>query len=125
MSDNLFLSNTGLDLSDGIPTAINWKSLRDEMISKFRVSRNAADTCEKKVNECNNCGKISANLLSCSRCKTVNYCDRDCQRAAWPMHKASCQGDSAAAASISTNSKTWDNLLQLQCAGCPGNLARD
>ncbi|KAH9935656.1 uncharacterized protein B0H18DRAFT_419799 [Fomitopsis serialis] len=38
--------------------------------------------CLKKV------GK--ANLKSCSRCRFVKYCSRQCQKSAWPTHKAAC-----------------------------------
>ncbi|KAJ3055511.1 hypothetical protein HK097_010286 [Rhizophlyctis rosea] len=30
-------------------------------------------------------------LLRCSRCKTVFYCDVACQKAHWPTHKGSCK----------------------------------
>ncbi|KZT72237.1 hypothetical protein DAEQUDRAFT_64216 [Daedalea quercina L-15889] len=38
--------------------------------------------CMKKV------GK--ANLKRCSRCRFVQYCSRECQRAAWPTHRTGC-----------------------------------
>jgi len=40
---------------------------------------------------CDYCGKHSnAKLSACSRCKFTFYCGRECQRAAWPAHKADC-----------------------------------
>ncbi|KAK7048517.1 hypothetical protein R3P38DRAFT_2869868 [Favolaschia claudopus] len=30
-------------------------------------------------------------LLKCGRCKTATYCDKDCQRAHWPIHKQFCK----------------------------------
>ena len=33
----------------------------------------------------------SENLLRCSRCKAVYYCDRDCQKANFGLHKAWCK----------------------------------
>jgi hypothetical protein len=35
-------------------------------------------------------------LRQCSRCKTVRYCDRGCQRAHWKAHKAQCDRESTA-----------------------------
>lgn len=30
-------------------------------------------------------------LKACSACRSVWYCSPECQRAAWPTHKAECQ----------------------------------
>jgi len=39
---------------------------------------------------CGHCGREDSSL-KCSRCKSVRYCDRSCQRAAWKAgHKAEC-----------------------------------
>ena len=41
--------------------------------------------------ECGHCGLGSLNLRSCSRCKTVSYCCRECQVAHWKAgHKGNC-----------------------------------
>lgn len=45
--------------------------------SKFRTTR--CDTCLK-------CGKV----LKCSACKYVYYCNRNCQKESWPIHKVEC-----------------------------------
>ncbi|XP_039311446.1 histone-lysine N-methyltransferase SMYD3 isoform X2 [Solenopsis invicta] len=45
--------------------------------SKYRTTR------------CDNCLK-SGKLLKCSGCQYVYYCDRNCQKESWPMHKAEC-----------------------------------
>ena len=29
--------------------------------------------------ECSGCGATNASMKKCSRCKTVKYCDRQCQ----------------------------------------------
>ncbi|EFQ95321.1 hypothetical protein PTT_06719 [Pyrenophora teres f. teres 0-1] len=44
---------------------------------------------------CANCNKSAAecslaNLQQCSRCKTTEYCGRDCQKADWKTHKKIC-----------------------------------
>ena len=40
---------------------------------------------------CDYCNKTSIKKLPmCMRCKTVSYCNRDCQVAAWKTHKTTC-----------------------------------
>ena len=41
---------------------------------------------------CSSCGKDAegGNLLQCSACKDAQYCNRDCQKADWPVHKRTC-----------------------------------
>lgn len=41
--------------------------------------------------ECSACGKTAVNLLTCSRCKALHYCNRECQRKMWPEHKKVCK----------------------------------
>ncbi|XP_019699760.1 histone-lysine N-methyltransferase SMYD3 isoform X2 [Harpegnathos saltator] len=38
---------------------------------------------------CDNCLK-SGKLSKCSGCQYVYYCDRNCQKESWPIHKAEC-----------------------------------
>ena len=39
---------------------------------------------------CLACGACEGKLMRCGSCKTVFFCSRDCQIAAWPAHKAEC-----------------------------------
>lgn len=54
------------------------------------------DECEDvQIVRCGNakCGRPEGkgeNFNRCSRCKARYYCSRNCQRADWPTHKASC-----------------------------------
>ncbi|CAD7971426.1 unnamed protein product [Amoebophrya sp. A25] len=44
--------------------------------------------------KCVNCEKtetLNTELKNCSRCKTVEYCSRECQKADWPRHKYICR----------------------------------
>jgi hypothetical protein len=44
--------------------------------------------------KCHHCGKTPApgtKLQACGRCKQGCYCNRDCQAADWPEHKAVCK----------------------------------
>lgn len=38
---------------------------------------------------CNTCGEEKP-AKKCSKCKVVQYCDRNCQRLHWPVHKKEC-----------------------------------
>ena len=42
------------------------------------------------VKTCLACGKAGAKSL-CTGCRSVSFCGRDCQRAAWPGHKRECR----------------------------------
>ena len=42
------------------------------------------------VGTCAHCSALLQQRHSCSRCKSVMYCSRECQRASWPAHKKLC-----------------------------------
>mmetsp|Transcript_32176 Transcript_32176/g.102586 ORF Transcript_32176/g.102586 Transcript_32176/m.102586 type:complete len:468 (-) Transcript_32176:178-1581(-) len=44
---------------------------------------------------CAFCRKTNARMLRCTRCKALFYCDKECQRADWKLHKQFCSGDPA------------------------------
>lgn len=47
---------------------------------------------QKNMFACGHCGKAGQDKLpTCSQCKLVRYCDRDCQKDAWPVHKKLCK----------------------------------
>lgn len=39
---------------------------------------------------CSYCKENISKLLACARCKKVYYCDIDCQKSAWKVHKTEC-----------------------------------
>ena len=41
--------------------------------------------------KCLSCGTAAVTLQTCGGCKKARFCDRDCQRAAWPKHKLVCK----------------------------------
>jgi hypothetical protein len=41
-------------------------------------------------NKCNYCSKYENNLSRCSICKSVYYCNRECQKNDWKIHKENC-----------------------------------
>ena len=42
------------------------------------------------IHTCESCYCLAANLLRCSQCKSVWYCDRDCQARHWKTHRPWC-----------------------------------
>jgi MYND finger len=51
-----------------------------------------ADKVADAERTCANCEKIlHGKILSCSSCQQTSYCDRDCQKNHWPLHKIRCQ----------------------------------
>jgi len=51
-------------------------------------------TVDNKLNDvsvCANCGKTGDNLKSCTACKLVKYCNRECQIAHRSKHKKECK----------------------------------
>ncbi|CAG9114767.1 unnamed protein product [Plutella xylostella] len=55
------------------------------------------------VSYCSTCGEEKP-AKKCSKCKSVQYCDRECQRLHWFVHKKACNRESSAPAQTS-NSK--------------------
>jgi len=39
---------------------------------------------------CRNLGCVDEPLRRCARCHSARYCDAECQRADWPLHKLEC-----------------------------------
>uniref|UniRef100_A0A383WQF5 MYND-type domain-containing protein n=1 Tax=Tetradesmus obliquus TaxID=3088 RepID=A0A383WQF5_TETOB len=52
---------------------------------------------------CKVCG-ARGDVMSCSRCKEVSYCSKDCQRQDWKRHKAECTAAAAAAGTSASSS---------------------
>lgn len=44
----------------------------------------------KDRDKCSCCGRNSVDLKKCSRCHSVQYCGRDCQKKHWSTHKPDC-----------------------------------
>ena len=40
--------------------------------------------------KCSFCGKHSEDLKKCSRCRLMQYCNRECQKKHWRTHKSAC-----------------------------------
>ena len=70
-------------------------STLDVSMDKMNISDdNTDETATNKDNDvsvCANCGKEGTDLKSCTACKLVKYCNRDCQIAHRPQHKKECR----------------------------------
>ena len=42
------------------------------------------------IKRCGHCNSTQEKMKRCSRCKSVYYCDINCQKTAWSKHKSSC-----------------------------------
>jgi hypothetical protein len=89
----------------GVPAAV-----AQETVRKFKetfdcnntsdvVADVVAERAQQKLKEtCQACGKTAAelgkNMLKCSACTLAPfYCGSECQKAAWPAHKAECKAN--------------------------------
>ena len=65
---------------------------------------------------CSSCWKDDKNCQSCSRCGTVYYCSKECQRSDWKKHKANCgeQNSSLGWDYRTQDHPSWNRLNQPQ-----------
>lgn len=74
--------------------AIEWANEKGlnkiaELMSNYLTS-----TKDKSYKECSYCKSINSSnkkLMKCSRCLTAFYCDQDCQKKDWRIHKLYCK----------------------------------
>ena len=59
------------------------RSVRKRSSRKKVFKLDGGQTCVK-------CGSTGEKLLKCAKCKSVYYCNTNCQRAHWKVHKSSC-----------------------------------
>ena len=50
---------------------------------------------DKHTDYCDACLRAAPHLLTCGRCQVAAFCSVECQRAAWPAHKAWCKAAAA------------------------------
>ncbi|XP_055914217.1 ankyrin repeat and MYND domain-containing protein 2 [Eupeodes corollae] len=61
-----------------------------------------------EISFCSTCGEEKPDK-KCSKCKAVQYCDRECQRLHWFMHKKTCARPTSAAVNSNHLSGTAEN----------------
>ncbi|XP_065916565.1 uncharacterized protein [Dysidea avara] len=64
--------------------------LLSTMLNASSANKSTASKPSAPENKCNYCGKCSENLKKCSRCRAVQYCNQDCQKKHWTIHKFAC-----------------------------------
>jgi hypothetical protein len=47
--------------------------------------------CPRCIGKCNFCDQRIIGMLMCGKCKTTNYCSKECQRKDWGSHKSLCK----------------------------------
>ena len=67
----------------GMPKSFD--QLADSVLCNMTARKPSADQ-----NKCSFCGNYSGVLKKCSRCHSVQYCNRECQKKHWSSHKAVC-----------------------------------
>jgi len=65
--------------------------LKPMIHSKEAASVNSSELPSSTSTGCANCGDVAPTLRTCSRCKVVSYCSKECQVAHWKLgHKVAC-----------------------------------
>ena len=64
----------------------NWQEHLEALLS---IAKSAYQSYERE-STCQECGKTRPEMKKCSKCKSVSYCNRECQRQNWKIHKLEC-----------------------------------
>ena len=62
----------------------------DELEESILRSLHGANYKDPCLNKCSLCGNCSENLMRCSCCRSAQYCNRECQKKHWSIHKTVC-----------------------------------
>merc|ERR1712166_1503146 len=82
-----------------------------DQFGQMQLSENITKGASSASEICNYCGKVGPGMLRCSRCQSVSYCSRKCQKKSWKLHKKICV---PAAASVSQTVSTIQDAIQQQ-----------
>ena len=80
-------------------TATKGRGESYEDMSYLPIVSKGCSTLTGGLKSCSLCGKMEKKrkqMKSCSACKTVQYCNRECQKAHWKKHKKDCASLAAA-----------------------------
>lgn len=114
-------------MKDGACDNSSKKGVNSVLDSKSVTVNNCVD--DTKISMCAACGKVGDNLKTCTSCKQVKYCNRDCQKLHWPKHKKECRQRSASLGNISKGisniSISVDNSSSLCAAAVDKKVSTD
>ena len=79
--------STSSSSKEGASTSNDGECEMNNMLQNMSTVNDA----DNNVSVCANCGKKGDNLKSCTACKMVKYCNRECQIAHRPQHKKECR----------------------------------
>ena len=68
------------------------------------ITMDSGTTEKRHCDQCNATEDSSKTLKCCAKCKSAYYCNRDCQKAAWKLHKKTCSMRSQTATDESASS---------------------
>ncbi|KAI1782525.1 hypothetical protein LXA43DRAFT_905543 [Ganoderma leucocontextum] len=72
-----------------------WLDQRPDSSDPLQASSNQLESSEKlsqdQLYRCSWCRSPSARPRRCTGCRAAIYCDSVCQKAHWPMHRATCR----------------------------------
>mgnify|MGYP003691380387 CR=1 FL=1 len=54
------------------------------------MTENETVSVNASTKSCNTCQSVNEDLLRCSKCKMVFYCNQQCQKEDWKFHKLLC-----------------------------------
>lgn len=68
-----------------------------------------ADISDNPNKACNTCKKADTELLRCAKCKQVYYCNIDCQKQDWGVHRKNCKLPNSQHSDQSSNKENMNN----------------
>ncbi|KAF7532433.1 hypothetical protein G7054_g7965 [Neopestalotiopsis clavispora] len=72
--------------------------------------------------ECAKCKKSGVDLKNCSKCRSISYCSRDCQKDDWKVHKKSCASN--AQQNLGGGQQQGSGTATTQQKGLDGGIAK-
>eukprot|EP01084_Bolivina_argentea_P166278 288716_1 len=103
---NIFLTKMIMNVHN-----IHYYVIYKEKINIGKPKKYKHATNEQEQHKCGQCNKIGA-TKRCSRCKKLYYCDQECQRANWKLHKLNCAKAITASASATVNNNPYTFICQ-------------
>lgn len=71
-----------------------------EVKKKIQGVMAASSTGKARAARCGNCNRTDLPLKRCENCRATSYCNMECQKADWPVHKTLCAGSGASTSRI-------------------------